>query len=113
MKRLLRSLDFEETPLRQFGMLAWQRPPNMLSEVDLRDLMLKVLDRPEPEGAEVVLDGLSIRLHVLEDDNLTLGPDLKRVGILASAALLRHREDFHYGDSDRFSSVGSLEVLLG
>ena len=112
VERLLRSLDFEETPLRQFGRLAWQRPPNMLSEVDLRDLMLKVLDRPEPEGAEVVLDGLSIRLHVLEDDNLTLGPDLKRVGILASVALLRHREDFHYGDSIDFHLSEVLRSCL-
>ena len=31
-----------------------------------------------------------MRLHVLKDDNLTLSPDLKRVGLLASAALLRH-----------------------
>ena len=100
VERLLRSLDFEDTPLRQFGMLAWQRPLDMLSEADLRDLMLKMLGGPD--GAEVVLDGLSMRLHVLKDDNLTLGPDLKRIALLASAALLRHRADFHYGDSIDF-----------
>ncbi len=100
VERLLRSLDFEDTPSRQFSMLAWQRPLDTLSEADLQDLMLKILDRPD--GAEVILDGLSMRLHVLKDDNLTLGSDLKRVGILASATLLRHRADFHYGDSIDF-----------
>ena len=34
VERLLRSLDFEDTPLRQFGMLAWQRPLDTLSEAD-------------------------------------------------------------------------------
>ncbi len=95
--RLHRSLDFEDTPLRQFGNLAWHRPLNTLSEADIRDLMLKMLGRPE--GAEVVLDGLSMRLHVLKNDNLTLGPDLKGAGILASAALLRHRADYYDGGS--------------
>ena len=78
-------------------MLAWQRSLDTLSEADLRDLMLKMLDRPD--GAEVVLDGLSMRLHVLKDDNLALSPDLKRAGILAAAALLRGRADFHHGGS--------------
>ncbi len=97
VERLLRSLDFEDTPLRQFGMLAWQRPLDTLSEADLRDLMLKMLGGPD--GAEVVLDGLSMRLHVLKDGNFTLGPDLKRVGLLASAVLLRHRANYHDGGS--------------
>ena len=97
VERLLRSLDFEDAPLRQFGNLAGHRPLDTLSEADIGDLMLKMLDRPE--GAEVVLDGLSMRLHGLKDDNLTLGPDLKRVGLLASAALLRHGADYYDGSS--------------
>ena len=97
VERLLRSLDFEDTPLRQFGMLAWQCPPGTLSEADIGDLMLKMLDRPE--GAEVVLDGLGMRLHVLKGDNPTLSPDLKRVGLLASAELLRHGADYYDGSS--------------
>ena len=58
--------------------------------------MLKMLDRPD--GAEVVLEGLSMRLHKLKNDNLTLGPDLKRVGLLSCATLLRHKVNY-YGDS--------------
>ena len=95
--RLHSSLDFEDTPLPQFGNLTWHRPLDTFNETDVRDLMLRILDRPD--GAEVVLDDLSMRLYVLRDDKLVLGPDLKRVGILASAALLRHKADFHYGDS--------------
>ncbi len=93
VERLLRSLDFEDTPLRQFGTIAWHRPLDALSEADIRELMLKILDKPD--GAEVVLDGLSKRLHVLKDDKSTLGPDLKRVGLVASAALLRQTADYH------------------
>ena len=91
--RLLRSLDFEDTPLLQFGNIAWHRPLDALSEADVQDLMLKVLDRPN--GAEVVLDGLCMWLQVLEDDKPSLGPDLKRVGLLASAVLLRQTADYH------------------
>ena len=92
VERLLRSLDFEDTPLWQFRSLGWQCPLDTLNEADIRDLMLKISDRHE--GAEVVLDGLSMRLHVLKDDNLTLSPDLKRAGLLAAAALLRHGSDY-------------------
>ena len=97
VERLLGSLDFEDTPLRQFSILGWQCPLDTLSEADSRDLMLKMLDRPE--GAEVVLESLSMQLHELKDDNPSLGPDLKRIGLLASAVLLRHREDFYDGGS--------------
>ena len=94
LERLHRALDLVDTPLRQFGCLAWHRPPDTLSETDVRYLMLKILNRPD--GAEIVLEGLAMRLYALKKDNLTLGSDLKRVGLLASAALLRHVT--HYRD---------------
>lgn len=97
VERLLRSLDFEETPLWQFRSLGWRRPLDTLGEADIRDLILKILDRPE--GAEVVLDSLSMQLHDLKDDNLTLSPDLKRVGLFASSTLLRRKADFYYDGS--------------
>ncbi len=95
VERLLRSLDFEDTPSWQFGSIAWHRPIDALSEEDVRDLMLRILDRPD--GAEAVLDGLGMRLNLLENDELTLGPDLKRVGLVASAKLLRHTANQHDG----------------
>ena len=95
--RLHSSLDFKDIPLPQFGNLAWHRPLDTFNETDVRDLMLRILDRPD--SAQIVLHGLSMRLRVLEYDNLPLGPDLKRVGLLASAALLRHRANYHDGGS--------------
>ena len=95
VNRLHRSLDFDDTPPWQFKFLAFYHPLDTLSETDIHDLMLRVLDRPD--GARVVLEGLSMRLHALRDNEFTLGSDLKRVSLLASAALLRH--DANYADS--------------
>ena len=104
--RLHKSLDFEDTPLQQFGNLAGHRPLDTLSEADIRDLLLRILDRPD--GAEVVFNGLSMRLHVSKDNNLALSPDLKRVCLLASAALLRHSA----GNSDGGSTDYHLSEVL-
>ena len=86
LERLHRALDFDDTLLRQFGCLAWHRGSDALDETDIRDLMLKILDKPD--GAEIVLQGLAIRLHALKDDDLTLHSDLKKLGLGASAVLL-------------------------
>ena len=87
VERLHKSLDFDDTPSRQFINLARHRPLDAISETDLQDLMLRILNKPN--GAEFVLEGLCMRLHVLKVSKLALGPELKRVGLLASAALLR------------------------
>ena len=96
LERLHRALDFDDTPLWQFGCLAWRRRSDALDETDIRDLMLKILDRPD--GAEIVLQGLAIRQHALKDDDLTLNSDLKRLGLLASAVLLSQDVDSFRGD---------------
>ena len=93
--RLRKSLDFDDTPPQQFKELVWHRPLDTFSETDIRDLMLRILNRPD--GANIVLEGLAMRLHVLKEDaNHALGPDLKRVGLQTCAALLRH--DANYND---------------
>ena len=89
LDRLHKALDFEDTPLEQFGSVAWQQPFSELSEADLRSLMLEILDKPS--GAEVVLDCLGMRLYTMKTENLAFGSDLKRLGLLASAALLRRQ----------------------
>ena len=104
--RLHRSLGFDDTPLRQFEYLAWHRPLDTFSETIIRNLMLRVLDRPN--GAEVVLEGLSMRIHVLRDDNRTLGTDLKELGLRASAGLLRHVAGYYDGNSAYYN----LSVVL-
>ena len=89
VNRLHKSLDFEDTPLYQFHRFAFHNPFNTLSETDVRDLMLKILDRPG--GTKIVIDSLSIRFHGLTDDKSTIGPDLKKLSLIVSAKSLRHR----------------------
>ena len=91
VKRLLRALDFEDTPSFQFQVLAWHYPLDTLREEDLRDLMLKILDRPD--GALTIIHGLYQRLDILEQEKISLSSDLKKIGLVASAALLRHKSD--------------------
>ena len=96
LERLHGALDFDNTPLWQFGCLAWHRPLDTLSETDVRDLMQRILDKPS--GAEIVLQGLAMRLHALKDDNLTLNSDLKRLGLRTSATLMRQDADSYQND---------------
>ena len=96
LERLHRALDFEDIPLRQFKNLARHRPLDAFNETDLRDLMLRILEKPD--GAEIVLEGLAMRLYALKDDNRTLNFDLKRLGIRACAELLRQDAGTHHSD---------------
>ena len=92
VERMGRALEFEDTPLWQFGDLAWHRPLDAWSETDVRDVLMKMVDRPS--GAETVLNGLTMRILVLKEENRMLGPELKKVGLSASAAVLRNELDF-------------------
>ena len=96
---LLAALDYDDTPLDQFGFLASQPPPRAPDEGQLRDLFRRVLDKPD--GARIVLAGLNLRIRALKDDRLSFGPDLKRIGILASAAVLRGAPYQYGGIADR------------
>ena len=95
VERMRRALDFEDTPLWQFRDLAWHRPLDAWSETDLRDVLLKMIDRPD--GARTVLSGLTMRIHVLKEESRMLGPELKGMGLSASAAVLRTEMDFDGG----------------
>ena len=88
VQRLLDCLDFDDTPIFQFGQIAQHHQPNVLDETDIAQMFLKVLDRPD--GAEFVLDGLNVRLPVFETDHgISLGEELSRVGLLAASRYLR------------------------
>ena len=106
VERLHRSLDFEETPLRQFINLARHRPLDTSIETDIPGLMRRILDKPY--GPDIVLEGLAMRLYSLKDIESTLSPDLKRFGLHASAALLRHVAEHH----DDSSAYYDLSVVL-
>ena len=70
VERMGRALEFEDTPLWQFGDLAWHRPLDAWSETDVRDVLMKMVDRPS--GAETVLNGLTMRILVLKEENRML-----------------------------------------
>ena len=110
IERMGRALDFEDTPTWRFGELAWHRPLDSLSETEVRDLLLKTMGRPG--GAAVVVDGLYMRMHLLKDDNLSLSPELKRVGLTASAALLRDHSSFHDSGSTDYHLSEFLKSCL-
>ena len=93
--RLHRSLGFDDIPLRQFEKLAWHRLHNEFNETDVRDLMLRMLDKPD--GVRIVVEGLAKRLHPSKNDELTLGPELKSLGLRASVTLLCHVAHFSDG----------------
>ena len=92
--RLLKSLEFEDTPSHQFGHLAYRRPVGALSETDLAELLEKVLTRPS--GASVVIDGLSMRIRFLKKQHgLALEDHLKTLGLRAVTSWLQesHRHN--------------------
>ena len=88
-----RALDFDDTPLDQFADPAWQRPPRAFSETLLCDLFSEILNRPQ--GPKVVLAGLGMRIRISNVAELGMGPELKRLGLAASAAILRDPEYRH------------------
>ena len=106
VSRLDRSLDFVDTPLPQFGQLAWHRLLDTDNETHIRGLMGRMLD--QPDGAKIVLEGLATRLRVLKGDGRTLIPDLMKLGLRASAALLS--QDAHSYRND--STAGNVSEVL-
>ena len=95
IQRLLKSLDYHDTPLPQFEGIPWRPHFSALNEADIRILMRKVLGKPN--GPEVVLKGLAMRFHGLTNDQLALIPKIRSLGLAASTAQLRSTADVHYG----------------
>ena len=89
--RLLRAMSFPDTPVRQFANLGLISECAELTERDVERLMCKLLERAD--GAEVVLQGMSGRLHLVDEGKSTFGLELKRVSLIAAAQLLRRGGD--------------------
>ena len=94
-----RALDFNDTPLGQFADLAWQSPHRAFPEPLLCDFFSEILKRPQ--GPKVVIAGLSMRIRISNVADLGMGPDLKRLGLAASAAILRDPEYRHDHSASR------------
>ena len=99
VQRLLDCLDFDDTPIFQFGQIAWYGSPDPLEETDLARILLKLLERPD--GAEIVLDGLNTRAPVPETKpGFSFGEGLSRVGLRAASRYLRSYDGHGGADTD-------------
>lgn len=97
--RLFQSLDFEDTPVRQFEYGNWYLVADQVGEPEVVDLMLELLGKPGT--VEIVLRVLSRWLSQLEKDERAPTRNFKRVALLTSAKLLRHMSmDYDGGVTD-------------
>ena len=105
VKRLLKSLDFKDTPLYQFVDLARLQPLEALEETHLVEILEKVLTRPS--GALVVIDGLSMRIRILKKQNdLPVKQPLKSLGLRAITAWLH--EDYRHNNASADLAASNL-----
>ena len=110
VERLLKSLDFEDTPLYQFADLARLQPLEALEEANLGEILEKVLTRPS--GAPVVLDGLSMRIRILRKRNgLPLKKRLKSIGRRAVTEWL-HEDHRHNNASADLDASNVLNACM-
>ena len=108
VERLLRSLDFEDIPLHQFGYLAWSRFCDRLAEPDLCEVMSKVLDRAG--GANVVVNGLGIGFFSLSgEEDRTTTDQMRSIGVRASTQWFQDHAKF---GRDRVVETHNLEKVL-
>ena len=104
--RLLKSLEFEDTPSHQFVDLARRQPLDAVDDTDLAELLEKLLTRPS--GASVVVDGLSMRIRILRKQHgLALTTRLKALGLRAVTAWLH--EDYRHNNAS--ADLGASNVL--
>ena len=92
--RLIRALDYEDVTAPQFGRTIWTSGFDGLTEDERLTIMYKLLDRPD--GAEVVLDGLSMGLGRFKKEDRTVAVEIRRAGLIAATSLLRNQPTIGY-----------------
>ena len=88
LNRLLQSLDFDDTPVRQFEYVNWYLLADQVGEPEVANLLLELLNKQG--GAEIVLRVLSRWLVRLKKNEHVPSRVFKRVALLTSTNLLRH-----------------------
>lgn len=86
LKRLQRSLDFDDTPMRQFERLNWHRLAEKVGETEVGELLLKMLGRRE--GVEIALRVLSGWVRKFKENSSGPSRVVKRLGLIVSAKFL-------------------------
>ena len=110
VERLLKSLDFEDTPLYQFVDLARLQPLEALEESHLAEILERVLILPG--GVPVVVDGLSMHIRILKKRNgLPLKNPLKSLGRRAVPAWL-HEDYRHNNTSADLAASNVLKACM-
>ncbi len=89
LDRCMAILDDPETLPWMYGPILWRDEYANLPDTRAFDLAQHLLDKPN--GDDIVLEALSMKLHGKEEGVDTLGSDLRRIGL--RAALTRFQKD--------------------
>ena len=92
--RLIRALDCEDVTAPQFGRTIWTSGFDGLSENERLTIIHKLLEKPD--GAEVVLDGISMGSSRFKREDRTLPVEIRRAGLIAATSLLLNRPTIGY-----------------
>ncbi|EKP0253225.1 TPA: hypothetical protein P2M23_003219, partial [Aeromonas salmonicida] len=96
LNRCMVLLDDVDIPLSMYGPILWQDKYAHLPRERILDLALQLLSKPN--GDDVVVHALSIRLRGKERDRDVLGTDLRRIGLRAAIQIIT-REHHNYSGS--------------
>ncbi len=98
LNRCMKLLDDPDTPVHMYGPLMWQDTHADLPETRILDLAQRLLSRPN--GDQVVLDALSMKLHGSDPTVDTLGSAFRFIGLRAVIQRLQRDPSDPGGMSD-------------
>lgn len=98
LERCLLALNQDDVGAWTFGDILWRKEFAGLPRDKLLDLSQRLMDKPN--GDDVVLDALSMKLHDTDMDVDTLGPDMRRVGLAAAIKRISRERDGNTHSTD-------------
>ncbi len=102
MDRCIYALQQPDVPAWSFGDLLWRDVFEVVSQSKRIALAQTILEKPN--GDEVLLDALNMRLHDKDKSQDILGQEMRRLGLLASISRL---------GADRSENSASLDHAMG
>ena len=105
LDRCMVFLDDDETPAQMFGPILWKEEYALLPSERLIDLAKRVLTKPD--GSNVLLEALSMKLHGKDPSQDTLGHKLRRLGLQAATQSFRK----NHGDPGGNTGFHMIEVI--
>ena len=91
LDRCMIALEHPDTLAWSYGGLIWRRESAVLPPAKILELANMLLQKPK--GDDVVLDALGMKLHDTDKSVDTLGPDLRRIGLIAAINRLSRDRD--------------------